>query len=48
MTTKDLHKQPFLEETITKLEMKISYTGLHNISYNKCYKSKEIKKFKVL
>ena len=27
---------------------KISYTGHHNISYNKCYKSKEIKKFKVL
>ena len=27
---------------------KISFTGHHNISYNKCYKSKEIKKFKVL
>ncbi len=33
---------------IKKLENKISYTGHHNISYNKCYKSKEIKKFKVL
>ena len=31
-----------------KLEKKISYTGHHNISYNKCYKSKEIKMFKVL
>ncbi len=48
MTSKDLHKQPFSEETITKLEKKISYTGQYNISYNKCYKSKEIKKFKVL
>ena len=33
---------------IKKLEKQISYTGHHNISYNKCYKSKEIKAFKVL
>ena len=33
---------------IKKLEKKISYTGYHNISYNKCYKSEEIKMFKVL
>jgi len=33
---------------IKELENKISYTGHHNISYNKCYKSEEIKVFKVL
>jgi three-Cys-motif partner protein len=33
---------------IKKLENKISYTGHHNISYNKCYKNKEIKEYKVL
>lgn len=33
---------------IKKLGNKISYTGHHNISYNKCYKSNKIKNFKVL
>jgi three-Cys-motif partner protein len=33
---------------IKKLANKISYTGHHNISYNKCYKMQEIKIFKVL
>jgi hypothetical protein len=33
---------------IKELEKRIRYTGHHNISYNKCYKSEEIKTFKVL
>jgi hypothetical protein len=33
---------------IKKLANKISYTGHHNISYNKCYKMQETKNFKVL
>ena len=37
---------PVIKELVGK--NKISYMGHHNISYNKCYKSNEIKKFKVL
>jgi len=29
-------------------EKKVSFSGHHNISYDKCYKSKEIKYFKVI